>query len=90
MGGNRSINLQSNRPESGGADRDDIREKSGILDRNKDELARHEAERHRAKPAPNDESGEASSDRDAPYAEREEPKKNRASSGEPKSQEYDE
>lgn len=66
MGGKSSNNMQSDRPESGGADRDDIRERSGILDRDKDEFSKHDAERKRAAPAPNDESGEASSDRDAP------------------------
>jgi hypothetical protein len=90
MGGKGSNNLESDRPESGGADRDDIREKSGILERNKDELARHEAERHRAKPAPNDESGESSADRDGPYADRPGSRRNRPTSGEPKSQSYDE
>jgi len=61
MGGKSHLNMQSDRPESGGANKDDIREKSGILEREKEEFAAKDAERRRAKPAPNDESGETSS-----------------------------
>jgi hypothetical protein len=35
MGSKRPYNLQRNRPESGGADRDEEREKSGLLERDK-------------------------------------------------------
>jgi hypothetical protein len=39
MGGKPSHALGSNRPESGGADRDMIQEKSGLLEREKNEFA---------------------------------------------------
>ena len=48
MGGKASNNFQSNRPESGGADKDMQREKSGLLDRDKEQFAAEEAERHAA------------------------------------------
>jgi hypothetical protein len=44
MGGKSSHFMQSDRPESGGADRDDVREKSGILEREKQEFAAREAD----------------------------------------------
>ena len=34
-----SNNYQSNRPESGGADRDDLRQKSGLLEKDKEKFA---------------------------------------------------
>lgn len=43
MGSKPSHAQPSNRPESGGADRDELREKSGLLDRDKEQLARSEA-----------------------------------------------
>ncbi|HJU65807.1 MAG TPA: hypothetical protein VJ596_09030 [Gemmatimonadaceae bacterium] len=39
MGGKASNTYQSNRPESGGSDRDQLREKSGMLEREKQEFA---------------------------------------------------
>ena len=45
MGGKASNNFQSDRPESGGADRDMIREKSGLLDRDKERFAAEQARR---------------------------------------------
>lgn len=39
MGSKPSNSFQSNRPESGGADRDERLEKSGILEREKQEFA---------------------------------------------------
>ena len=45
MGGKASNYLQSNRPESGGADKDMLREKSGLLERDKERFATDEAER---------------------------------------------
>ena len=39
MGRKASNNFQRNRPESGGADRDQMLEKSGILEREKQEFA---------------------------------------------------
>lgn len=50
MGSKHSDNLKSNRPESGGADKDERREKSGILDREKERFAAEEAEKHREVP----------------------------------------
>jgi hypothetical protein len=64
MGAKPSINLPSDRPESGGADRDMIREKSGLLEHEKEKFAveqqrKFAAERaaqregaHRDSPAP--------------------------------------
>lgn len=43
MGGKPSHAIPSNRPESGGADRNDLQEKSGLLDREKEEFAKSEA-----------------------------------------------
>ena len=43
-----SNNLQSDRPESGGADKDMQREKSGLLNRDKAKFASDEAAKHRA------------------------------------------
>lgn len=43
MGSKPSHAMQSNRPESGGADPEDQREKSGLLDRDKQTVAKSEA-----------------------------------------------
>ena len=52
MGGKASNNFQSDRPESGGADRDMLREKSGLPDREKEKFATEQAQRHaEARPA---------------------------------------
>lgn len=51
MGGKGSRNMESNRPESGGANKDEIQEKSGILDREKEKFAEHDAEKQRSRPA---------------------------------------
>ena len=40
MGSKPSHQIPSNRPESGGADRDDLQEKSGLLEREKQELSK--------------------------------------------------
>lgn len=45
MGGKASNFLQSDRPESGGADKDMQREKSGLPDRDKERFASEQAER---------------------------------------------
>jgi hypothetical protein len=45
MGGKPSNSLQSDRPESGGADKDMQREKSGLLDRDKEKFAVEEQEK---------------------------------------------
>ena len=42
MGSKPSHAIPSNRPESGGADRNDIQEKSGLLEREKQQLAKSE------------------------------------------------
>ena len=41
--------IPSNRPESGGADKDGIREKSGLLEREKNEFAAAEQEKQQTK-----------------------------------------
>ena len=46
MGTKPSTNFQSDRPESGGADRDMERESSGLLDREKAKFAEQEVEKH--------------------------------------------
>ena len=46
MGSKPSNNMQSNRPESGGADKDDQRLKSGLTDLDKERFAVEQAERH--------------------------------------------
>lgn len=45
MGGKPSNNFQSDRPESGGADRDMEREKSGILEQEKEKFAEEQVEK---------------------------------------------
>jgi len=42
MGSKPSHAIPSNRPESGGADRDQLQEKSGLLEREKQEFAKSE------------------------------------------------
>ena len=51
MGGKASNFMQSDRPESGGADKDMQREKSGLLDRDKARFATDEAEKRAAEAA---------------------------------------
>ena len=48
MGGKSSHFIPSNRPESGGADHDEQREKSGLLEREKQEFAARDAEKRQA------------------------------------------
>ena len=43
MGAKASNNFQSDRPESGGADKDMLREKSGLPDRDKEQFATEQA-----------------------------------------------
>ena len=45
MGSKASNFFQSDRPESGGADKDMLREKSGLADRDKERFAREQAKR---------------------------------------------
>jgi len=48
MGGKDPRANESNRPESGGADKDMMREKSGLLERDKQKFAEEESEARRA------------------------------------------
>ena len=48
MGHKPSNNFQSDRPESGGAEHNDERENSGLLERGKQKFAAEEAEKARA------------------------------------------
>jgi hypothetical protein len=50
MGSKPSHAMQSNRPESGGADRDERQEKSGLLEREKQQFAKSEQEKNDATP----------------------------------------
>jgi len=50
MGSKPSNNFQSDRPESGGADKDMLREKSGLPDRDKERYAEEQAKRRDAAP----------------------------------------
>ena len=50
MGGKPSHAMSSNRPESGGADKDMAKEKSGILDREKNEFAASQKEKEESRP----------------------------------------
>ena len=53
MGHKPSNSYQMNRPESGGADRDEQRENSGLLERDKQEFAAQQSERqHERQPVP--------------------------------------
>jgi len=51
MGIKPSNNYQSDRPESGGADKDMQREKSGLLERDKAKFAQDDAEKRAATPS---------------------------------------
>jgi hypothetical protein len=48
MGAKASNNFQSDRPESGGADKDMLREKSGLLERDKEKFAIEQEARREA------------------------------------------
>ena len=52
MGGKASNYMQSDRPESGGADKDMIREKSGLLERDKEKFAQEEQEKRASEQQP--------------------------------------
>jgi hypothetical protein len=47
MGGKPDNALESNRPEAGGADKDMIREKTGLLEKEKQKFAQEESEERR-------------------------------------------
>ena len=51
MGMKPSNNYQSDRPESGGADKDGIRENNGLLERDKEKFAVDQAKQHEEKEA---------------------------------------
>lgn len=51
MGMKPSNNFQSDRPESGGADKDNQRENSGLLERDKARFAQDEAEKRANAPS---------------------------------------
>jgi hypothetical protein len=54
MGSKPSNNFQSDRPESGGADKDMLREKSGLPDRDKQRFAEEQSKRASAPRDPRD------------------------------------
>ena len=56
MGGKPSNAMQSNRPESGGADKDERLEKSGILEREKNHFAAEQQEKAESRPASKEET----------------------------------
>ena len=62
MGMKPSSNYQSDRPESGGADKDGIRENNGLLDREREKFAQEKAEERDSgmrKPESESENGES-------------------------------
>jgi len=61
MGGKDERANESNRPEAGGADKDMLREKSGLLERDKQKFAQEESEERRAAQTEAEQSGGASS-----------------------------
>jgi len=56
MGGKASNHMQSNRPESGGADKDNQMEKSGILEREKNAFAAEQQKKEESRPASKEET----------------------------------
>lgn len=52
MGSKPPKNLQSDRPESGGANREENLEKSGLLERDKQQVAKSNKEKSRRRPPP--------------------------------------
>ena len=62
MGGKAPHFIPSNRPESGGSDKDGIRERSGLLEREKNEFAAAEQEKHNTK---HDHAHEVKAEREA-------------------------
>jgi hypothetical protein len=71
MGTKPSNNFQSDRPESGGADRQDERESSGLLARDKQKFAAEQAEKERSsKKRASDEEKEPATKREVNPASR--------------------
>ena len=58
MGGKASNHMQSDRPESGGADKDMQREKSGLLDIEKEKFAEEQVEKRADAPEQHSEQHE--------------------------------
>ena len=56
MGDKPHRNLESNRPESGGADKDERREKSRIIEREVDNAQAHNAALRDDQPSPDDQA----------------------------------
>ena len=65
MGSKPSHAMESNRPESGGADRDDLREKSGLLDREKEAFAKSEAQKRESRESRESRETRATGEREA-------------------------
>ena len=61
MGGKPDHAMESNRPERGGADKDMIREKTGLLEKEKQKFAQEESEERREARTESDQSGSGSS-----------------------------
>lgn len=81
MGGKSSHYLQADRPEAGGADKDMLREKSGLLDRDKEKFAVEE----QAKLAAGPENASGQSGKQAGFSIDNEP--NNAPRSEPRDEE---
>jgi hypothetical protein len=54
MGTKPSNNFQSDRPESGGANHDEARENSGLLERAKQQFAQEQKSKHMGPPRPDE------------------------------------
>jgi len=63
MGDKSHLNYQSNRPESGGADKDERLEKSGIIEREVNEAQAHNAALQDDQPSPDDQADGDDDDR---------------------------
>ncbi|MDQ2664512.1 MAG: hypothetical protein M3Z05_00710 [Gemmatimonadota bacterium] len=69
MGGKPSNHMQSDRPESGGADKDMQLEKSGVLERDKAKFAEDDVEKHANAPEQSSEQHEPFSVGTAPNSD---------------------
>ena len=66
MGGKPSNQIPSNRPESGGADRDNAKETSGLLERSKQEFAAGEQKKRENRNEKGDHTASDGTAADAP------------------------
>ncbi len=66
MGGKPSNLIPSNRPESGGADRDNAKENSGLLERSKQEYAAAEQKKREGRNEKGDDAASDGTAADAP------------------------